>query len=236
MPHKSPPGRPQLTQGEFYRGWAFFVLYFFVFPFLLYWVRTLLDEQLGLFLSDAAANAAYYYFCTGVVFLMFWSFLKNSFSILLDHAPQNFFAIGTGLAGCVILTLLLSVVPLPVENPVNYTYPEQFALAPVATVVILVFLWPIIEETLFRGLLFGGVRKHSRVLAWVLSIGLFLFFKVWQFAFIPGAVDLRYLLLCVHYLPIAVALTWCYDIGGSVWGSILLHMILNGISLFILLG
>lgn len=235
MNQKDRPVRPQLTQGEFYRGWAFFGLYFLIFPFLIFMVRTILDEQWGFYLSDAVANAFYYYFCTGMIFLLFWSFLKNSFFILLDHVPENIFAIGSGLAGAVILVLFVNVIPLPVENPVIYTYPEQFAMAPGATVAILVILWPIIEEMLFRGLLFGGVRKHSHALAWVLSVVLFILFKVWQFAIMPGQVDLRYLLVGVQYLPMAIAFTWCYDIGGSVWSSILLHMILNGVSLFLLL-
>ncbi|NCB62703.1 MAG: CPBP family intramembrane metalloprotease [Clostridia bacterium] len=224
-----------MTQGEFYRGWAFFVLYFLIFPFLIYIVRSILDEQWGFYLSDAVANALYYYVCTAIIFLLFWSFLKNSFFILLDHIRENIFGLGSGLAGAAILTVLITVVPLPVENPVTYAYPEQFAISPGATVAILVILWPIIEETLFRGLLFGGVRRHNRALAWILSVVLFILFKVWQFAIMPDQVDLRYLLVGIQYLPMALAFTWCYDIGGSIWSSILLHMILNGASLLLLL-
>lgn len=235
MDQKDHSARQQLTHGERYRGWAYFVLYFLIFPPLLYFVRNLLDLQWGVYLTDAAANALYYCFCTVMVLLLFWSFLKNSFCILLDHIPENIFAFGSALAGSVILTVLVGVIPLPVENPVIYTYPEQFAVSPGATVAILVLLWPMIEETLFRGLLFGGVRKYSRVLAWVLSVALFVFFKVWQFAIMPGQVDLRYLLVGVQYLPMALAFTWCYDIGGSIWSAILLHMVINGASLFLLL-
>ena len=232
QPH---PRHPQLTQGERTRGWVFLGLYFLVFPFVLFVVRSILDTRLGFALSDAAANTVYYLLCTLLVGALFFAFLKSGFYLLLDHLPQNLFAMGSGLAGCAILTVLAAVLPLPVENPIHYAYPEQYALAPGATVTILVLLWPIIEEVLFRGLLFGGVRRRSRALGWVLSIAVFLLFKVWQFAIVPGQVDLRYLLLGVQYLPMALALTWCYDIGGSIWSAIFLHMIINGLSLWLLL-
>lgn len=235
MDQHSRPWRPQLTQGELYRGWAFLGLYFVVFPLLLYLVRAVLDTRLALSFSDAAVNAAYYFFCAAVVVVLFFSFLKHGFFILLDHLPENLFALGSGLAGCVILTVALGVLPLPVENPILYTYPEQFAMAPGTTVAILVLLQPIIEEILFRGLLFGGLRRHGRALAWAVSIALFLIFKVWQFAIVPGQLDLRYFLLAAQYLPLALAVTWCYNIGGSIWSVILLRVLLNGASLWLLL-
>ena len=129
--------------------------------------------------------------------------------------------------------MLVMKFPFPVANPNTFNYPEQFTLSSAATIVVLVVLIPIVEEILFRGLLFGSLRNLSRPLAWIVSVAVYCFYGVWLFAFLPsGGVDLRYLLLAFQYIPTAVALTFCYERSGTVWASILLHGITNAMFLF----
>ena len=97
--------------------------------------------------------------------------------------------------------------------------------------VLLVVLMPLVEEPLFRGLLFGATRRYSRVLGYVLSTLVFALYCVWQFVYSYGTVDFRYLLLFLQYVPMSLALTWCYDNGGSIWSPIALHMVLNALIL-----
>lgn len=166
-----------------------------------------------------------------LVFLVFWTFLRHGFDLLLDWLPENLFAFGTGLVGAGVLHLLVMLIPLPVQNPNPESYAQQFALSPAATVVILVVLMPLVEEPLFRGLLFGATRRYSRVLGYVLSTLVFALYCVWQFVYSYGTVDFRYLLLFLQYVPMSLALTWCYDNGGSIWSPIALHMVLNALIL-----
>lgn len=221
--------RPRMTKGEMYRGWVFFALYFLVFPFLMAGVQWIFDEKWGLYLPDASANVVYYSFSAVLVLLVFWSFLKHGFFLLLDFLPENLFAIFTGFLGWFILHYLVGLVPLPVSNPALGDYAQQFLLYPGATTAILVLLMPLVEEILFRGLLFGALRRYSRVIAYVLSVLLSALYTVWQYAFVSG--DLRYLLLAVLYLPASLAFTWCYDNGGSVWSAIFLHMAVSAFTL-----
>ena len=220
--------RPQLTRAEMGRGWVFFALYVLLFPWVMGWVQRSFDGALPV----AEANVVYYLLSATLVFLVFWTFLKHGFHLLLDWLPENLFAFVTGLAGAGILRFLVSLIPLPVENPNAISYPEQFALAPPATAVILVVLMPIVEEPLFRGLLFGTARRYSRALGYVLSTLVYAVYCVWQFAYAYGQVDLRYLLLAVEYLPMGLALTWCYDNGGSIWSPIALHAAINAFTLY----
>ena len=220
--------RPQLTQAEMGRGWVFFALYVLLFPWVMGWVQRSFDGALPV----AEANVVYYLLSATLVFLVFWTFLKHGFHLLLDWLPENLFAFVTGLAGAGVLRFLVSLIPLPVENPNAISYPEQFALAPPATAVILVVLMPIVEEPLFRGLLFGTARRYSRALGYVLSTLVYAVYCVWQFAYAYGQVDLRYLLLAVEYLPMGLALTWCYDNGGSIWSPIALHAAINAFTLY----
>ena len=221
------PWRPRLTRAERYRGWVFFALYLFLFPWLMGWVQRSYPGEFPV----AEANAAYYLIIAALTFLVLWSFLRQGFHLLLDWLPENLFAFITGLAGGWAATRLVLLIPLPVENPNLMSYPEQYALAPFATVIILVVLMPVVEEPLFRGLLFGTTRKYSRVLGYVLSTFVYAFYCVWQFVYAYGEVDFRYLLLFVEYLPMSLALTWCYDNGGSIWSPIALHMVINTVTL-----
>lgn len=218
-----------MTRGEFLRGWVFFALYFLVFPFVMAGVQWVFDETWSLYLSDAASGVLYYLFSDVLVFLVFWTFLQNGLDILLDYLPENLFALATGLLGALVLRFPVMLLPYPVENPVFQDWPEQFAYSPWATIAIVVILMPIVEEVLFRGLLFGGLRRYSRPLAWGLTVIVYMLYSVWTFAFSFG--DPRYLVLGLQYLPMAVGLTWCYDRGGSIWSPIVLHMLLNAIFL-----
>lgn len=221
------PWRPQLTRAELGRGWVFFALYVFLFPWLMGWVQRSYQGEFPV----AEANVVYYLIIAALTFLVFWSFLKTGFRRLLDWLPENLFAFVTGLAGGEALTFLANLIPLPVQNPNLMSYPEQYYFAPSATVLILVVLMPLVEEVFFRGLLFTTVRGYSRVLAYVLSVVVYAFYCAVQFVYAYGMLDLRYLLLMIQYAPMALALVWCYDRGGSIWSAIVLHMALNGFTL-----
>lgn len=220
-----------LTGSEYLRGWIFFALYVFVFPFLMAWVQRAFPTEWPV----AEANVVYYLLVAVLLFLLLWNFLRENFSLLLDWLPENLFALVTGLIGALALYLLVMLVPYPVANPNTTSYVAEFFFAPEATIVILIVLMPVVEEVLFRGLLFGCVRGYSRPLAWVLSIVVYCVYCVWQFVFSYGAFDLRYLALMLQYLPMSIALTWAYDIGGSIWTPVLLHAAINGFTLFLAL-
>ena len=221
--------RPQMTDSERKRGWVFFALYLLVFPYLNAWAqRVLLGDAEA---PAAEANVVYYALLFALALLVFWSFLRHGFSLLVDWLPENCFAFVTGLAGALALGFLAGLLPMPVENPIPMQYLQEYQLSPAATTVLLVVLMPLIEETLFRGLLFGTLRRESRALAYVVTVLVYALSCVWRYMFQPAGVDLRYLLLAAEYLPMSLALCWCYDNGGSIWSAVGLHMVLNAAQL-----
>lgn len=222
--------RPQLTRREQLRGLVFFALYFLVFPVLKMGVEWFLDHFFGLFLSEAMSAAVYYLILGVLTFIVFGSFLKNSLDILVDFLPENLLAFATGLVGAEVLQFLVNRLPWPVENPTAPSWAGQYAYSPAATIVIVVILMPLIDEVLFRGLVFGSLRRYSRPLAWAITVLLFMIYNVWTFAVAYG--EARYLVLAFQYLPMALALTWCYDRGGSIWSAAVLHAVLDAITLF----
>ncbi len=220
--------RPQMTDSERRRGWVFFALYLLVFPYLNAWAQRLLMGEGEA--PVAEANVVYYALLFALALLVFWTFLRHGFSLLVDWLPENAFAFVTGLAGAGLLHFLVTLIPYPVQNPSEMQYLQEFAISPVATAVLLVVLIPLIEETLFRGLVFGSLRQYSRPLAYVVSVLVYALACVWRYALEIG--DPAYLLLFIQYLPMSLALAWCYDNGGSIWSAVALHMTINGFMLF----
>ncbi len=224
-----PQWRPQLTVEEQRVGWVFFALYLAVLPFLVGLVTRFLDEHLELGFTAAQSSAIYYAAVLLLLVAIFWDFLKNAFRILQDNTQRNLLALVVGVAGGLLFTVLFSLVPLPVGNPVIIDYKEQFLMAPRSTAAVVMFLRPLVEEILYRGLLFGSLRKKNRAVAYAVSIGVSALGAAWQFMLPDGGP--LYLLLALQYIPLAAAATWCYDIGGSVLTPMAVRVILSGLFL-----
>jgi len=86
----------------------------------------------------------------------------------------------------------------------------------------LVVIAPIAEEVLFRGYLYGKLKKFVPVWAAIVVTSVL-------FGFIHGAWN-----LAVDTFALSVVLCLLRESTGSIWSSILLHMAKNGIAFYIL--
>lgn len=161
-------------------------------------------------------------------------FLRREFDALCDHPFLALFSViggyllavfGEGLA-----TLLLESWGLAGTGENNEAVMEMMRenLGPAAAMGV--FLAPIVEECLFRGLIFGSLRRKNRALAYVVSIALFSLYHVWQ-----GALnDPKELLFALQYIPASLALALVYDRSNSLWTAIFLHLVTNGLAVLAL--
>ena len=218
-----------MTDTESRWGLGLFLLYFFLFPYCNAWAQRLIlgDTETPV----AEANVIYYAIIFLLCVILFWNFLKEDFQSLVDWVPENTAAILAGLAGAGVLYFLVGALPFPVADPIPQQYAAEFGAAPAPTLALLLLLIPLVEEILFRGLIFGLLRGFNLPLAYVVSSLFYSLAQVWRYALERG--DLRYLLLSVVHLPVSIACTWCYDKGGSVWATAFLHAGVNGIVLFL---
>ena len=106
--------KARFTRSEFYRGWVFFVLYLLVFPLFTGWLQMILSQRFDFFLQAPEFSLIYYFLLLCAALLLFWSFLRQSFDILLDDLPENLTAFLVGLVGGGALHVLFSCIPLPV--------------------------------------------------------------------------------------------------------------------------
>lgn len=230
MQYRGKHYKQQIKHQEARKGWVLFALYLVLFPT----VMGVIQYSVGGEFPVAEANVIYYLLSAAMVFLVFWNYLKSSFLHLMDHLPETLNAFAVGLLVAVVFTVLFSLLPYPVENPNIENYVDQFALSPSATATILILLMPLVEEVLFRGLLFGSLLPLGKPLAWVVSVLAYCIYCVWQFVFTYGNIDLRYLTLMLQYLPASLAFHGCFDRSGNIWGCVALHMAVNALALIVL--
>ena len=127
--------------------------------------------------------------------------------------------------------LVYRLTRLVVSNQTNLndtTISAQIEDAPHMTLLIVIFLAPFVEEVLFRGLVFGNLRRKSAAVGYLVSCLLFALLHVWQFAVVNR--DITYFLLMLQYLVPGLVLAWVYDSTGTLWTSIGHHAEANALS------
>ena len=227
-----------MSPGEQIAGTVFFVIYLLVLPFAAGPMFRLAAELLGTKIDPGFQNALYYYILFAVTLIIFHGFLGRTSRQLADNLSVACKTLAAGLVALYglnelvyRLTRLVSAAP---TNLNDVSISAQIDDAPHMTLLIVVFLAPFVEETLFRGLVFGNLRGKSRTVAYLVSCLLFALLHVWQFAVVNR--DLTYFLLMIQYLVPGLVLAWVYDHSGTLWTSIGLHAAANALSAWVLLG
>lgn len=211
-------------------GWIYLPVHVFLLPLLLGVLAAVWPGA-----ADAGPDALLgrinlIYYLVGIVFvlLVFFPVLRRDFDTLADRPGRSLFSIISGALADYALSfavapLLLLLLGSDIANPNNEAV---ISLDSGEMRAISFFLAPIVEEALFRGVLFGAVRRRSRLWAYVLSIAAFSLYHVWQYALSDPAL----LVYALQYIPVSLALAWTYERSESLWCPIFLHMLINMIS------
>lgn len=209
-------------------GWIYLPIHRLLVPLLLQLYASVAPRPV----SDVMIEFLWIGIGVAVMLCVMFSYLRRCFDRLLDRrrtclltlviAPLAYYALATFVG---LLLLLLSA-ELG-ENPNDNTIIDWAQNDPGLMTAVSIFLAPILEELLYRGVVFGSIRPRSRAWAYVVSLILFILPHVWPYALV--AQDLRLLLYVVQYLPLALVLTWAYECSGSIWVPIFLHMANNAL-------
>ncbi|MGI5976978.1 MAG: CPBP family intramembrane glutamic endopeptidase [Candidatus Limivicinus sp.] len=184
-------------------------------------------------LSEDWANFAVY--AVGIVYMLIFagSFLRRDFDPLCEQPFRIFIVIMTCYGLMLIFNLAVSSlmsILVELDNPNNDAVMELVKENEGPMIAMGVFMAPLVEELLFRAGIFGFLRKYSRTLAYIVSILLFSLYHVWGYA-LSDAGSWIYIL---QYIPASFLLCRCYERCNSIWGSIFMHMLINGISFRVL--
>lgn len=103
---------------------------------------------------------------------------------------------------------------------------EHFLLTAAAVIVLM----PVVDELLYRGLLFGKLLPKSPVPALLVSTALFILVRI---AGLFGNFSISYILVsCLQYVPMCLLLSWVYTRSETILTPILAHMVINAVSFF----
>lgn len=221
-----------LTGAERFGGTVFFVFYLLLLPLAAGPIRRLAERLLGRGVSQELCGAVYYYALFAVTAILFHRLLGRTTRRFLDDPALALRTAAIGIVAhyglCELAARLGRIFVDRSGNLNDSVISARAGTAPHMTLLIVLLLAPFVEETLFRGLVFGGLKERSRFLAYIASCALFALAHVWQFALANR--DPAYFLQMAQYLIPGLVLAWAYDHSGTLWASIGLHAGVNALA------
>ena len=225
MPEKKTvPFTSAMSRREYAAALGYIPVHVYLLPRLLY---ALLGED-GI--SPLEANLACYAVAAGILFICLRRFFFREFNALCDYGPGVLLELAKSYGFLLLCNLAVSLILLLAGYADNPNNAAVFSLAGEdlgKTTAVAVFLAPIAEEAMFRGGVFGVLRRFSRAAAYAVCTALFALYHIWGFA-LQDPTAWLYLL---QYLPAGVLLARIYEKTNSLWASIFLHMTVNGVSM-----
>ena len=223
----------QMSRTQTILGWCYLPVHFIVLPLLINQLSYYAVEPVDL----VTVNLLYMGISALFVAIVLGRFLRLQYDVLMDRLLPCLLALLVCVAAYFVVTILEGVVVLLLEGAgVEPTNPNNDAITALAgenygvMKGLSIFVAPIVEEVLFRGVVFGSIRSKNRVLAYAVSAVFFALLHVWQYALTEPIL----LLYAVQYIPVSLILAWGYERSGSVWVPIFFHMANNAVSFAVL--
>lgn len=133
--------------------------------------------------------------------------------------------------GNVLATLITASITGGTQSANNETAVSLITGNPMAMFVMSALLAPFCEEIIFRAALFRPLYFKSKVAAVAITVLLFGLHHVWQAAITGDWMELVYI---IQYIPSSAALVFCYCMFNNCFGAILMHTLLNTVSILLL--
>lgn len=209
------------------------IVFFVVSQFLMGFILSFLFGLLGLEENEVTINGTYYMVNFLINAVLFRRFLAYSLPVAADHFLRFLKAVVLGFVlylGFQMLTGMLASAISPEFATPNDDTVRSIAGANYNVMWVgAVLLAPMVEETLMRGLIFSNVRRKNRLLAYILTALVFASMHIIPFVMTMDVISIL-LNLLVYGLP-SIALCLAYEISGTIWAPIALHMIINAIAM-----
>lgn len=156
-------------------------------------------------------------------------FMNNKLSIIVAGCFMGFFFnICANAIGNSIVKLFVDQ-----SSSVNQQQVETLAKSiPAIMFFVTDFLAPLGEELIFRGLIFTGLRKYNRFLAYAVSAFLFGFIHVMNSVLAGNILEMVQM---IPYACSGLVFAYIYETTDNIWGSILTHMTNNIFAMLVIL-
>ena len=216
-----------MNHREAKNGAVYLLVSLFLLPYLLFAVGSIFP------LSDAALNFLYFLTNFLAVIILFCQFLTRSAMDALKKPGRLlsvsfcFFLIYLA-ANLLVSHLILSVFP-DFSNQNDSNIQQMTGQNGFLMILGTVFFVPLTEECLYRGLLFGVLRRRSRPVSFLISVPVFCMIHIIGYV---GTVSAEVLLLSfLQYIPAGVFLALAYERADSIYAPILIHTAVNALGM-----
>lgn len=182
----------------------------------------------------AQLNACFYAVSAVAILLIFGSFLRQNFSCtdwrrVFRSLPLSLL-IYYGISVAVNSAVLLLQPEFANEN--NNAILGIMETSPVFVVILSVILAPMIEESIFRGLIFSNLLRFGRFVAYaVTALG---FAAIHVVGYLGTLSALEIVLSILQYVPAAVVLCAVYEKHDTIAAPMLLHACINLIACLVM--
>ena len=219
-----------MTRKEAYYGFVYLIVQFFLLPPVISLILPFLPENI----NDAQLNFAYYLLNFIAITIILRKFLWQNLDRMSMYPGHLFRVVLLGLARYIVLNTLVGALLLRLDpsyfnaNDSAIAEMVQSELTLIAAGTIL--LVPLAEECMFRGLIFGNLRKHNRILAYLVSITAFSVIHITGYLGVYTPMQL--LISFLSYLPAGLCLARAYEEADTIFAPILIHAAVNAISIY----
>lgn len=214
-----------MSRSERWLGLLYFLFQLYPLP----WLLSLANSAIGNPLSIAWLN--FIFFCINFIFIfsLFHRFLGRSLS---DLGKNLFSTVKDAFLGfCVYYvsnialgTVILYLFPW-FSNVNDQSVASMLQLNYLPMVIGTVFLVPIAEEMIHRGVIFQWLYCKNHALGYLVSVLVFGAVHVMGYW---GRFDYLTLFLCfIQYIPAGLCLAWAYTQSGNIFAPIMIHTVIN---------
>ena len=232
-PEKSASQSPEFivtTKKEGFIALIIGIVHLIVFPLALTGVSSYFGLDQVSAMSLLVINTAWLIVVAAVLGFFLKDFLKRSW-VAFRASPKGKFVrliliawVLIYVGNMIVNLLIIPAFGINVLDSGNINTQMSMSIAsPVLMILMAGILAPVVEETLFRGALFGRLHLKSPIPAYVISITLFALAHVRQFALS----DHTQLINALSWIPMGIGFAFVYRRTGNVFAAITLHMICN---------
>lgn len=183
-------------------------------------------------LTDMVLNTCYYGVNLLCVLAIFHRFLWNNFRAFAVQWKTVLKQLPAALGIYYLLSMAVNLVVLFIMpdfiNQNNETVVGILDQQPILMVVIAVILAPIIEETIFRGLIFGNLQPKNRMFAYAFTAVFFAAIHI--VGYLSTMTWQSVVLSFAQYVPATLVLARFYEKTDTLIAPMLLHAAVNTVS------
>lgn len=217
-------------------------LYFFILPYvILPYPISYLANILGITGYEdflLLYNLFYQIILLIITVVFFIPLLRQSVADLRRRGPRHFFVWwGLSYAAFYGVNIAAGILSSIVNGDYAISNNQQTIISltgdnPAITAIIAVFLGPVVEELIFRGIIFRAIRPFGKIPACAVSALTFGLIHVLS-AVISG--NIHEILLIIPYLAMGLSLSVIYEKRRNILLPICVHMTQNAVSILLML-